>query len=478
MNPRGFSGMRATPSAADIADAKTLWIGDIESWMDEAYIGSLFAGSSVQNVKVIRDRNTGLPAGYGFVDFTNHDSAKHVLTQYNGKPIPGTNKSFRLNWGVYGGSGSTKVPSTQTATIPNQNLTSATLAARSLMSNPTGHDYSIYVGDIDSAVSDTNLLEFFQQRFKAAIGAKVIGDPITKLSKGYGFVKFSNFEDSQRAINDMQGVILKGKPIKTSQSFWKSSSSDMMLNTPNTMASYNPMASMYPYMNQGQLTTATTPFDPSTFTQATGYDPSQTAGLSSYGSLGQMSGMPTMASYGGYTYEQLAAAQAAATQAFPQQAYAQAYGGTDYSALYAGYANALGTTATIPTQGGYAGYGTATAYQQPLQQGYSGITGQDQTQQQAYGTFSINQYTTNTGTATSDYTKNLTHTASTQNLQPTLQIPDEPVTVASLQKGEAHLLAQNNGSTQRKETKEYPLSYGSMFSMNKLQGDYISRMRF
>lgn len=30
--------------------AKTLWIGDVEAWMDEAYITSLFAGVSLTNV--------------------------------------------------------------------------------------------------------------------------------------------------------------------------------------------------------------------------------------------------------------------------------------------------------------------------------------------------------------------------------------------------------------------------------------------
>ncbi len=54
------------------------------------------------------------------------------------------------------------------------------------------------------------------------LSAKVIVDPITKYSKGYGFVKFSLFEESQRAITEMQGSLLRGRHIKTSQSFWKS----------------------------------------------------------------------------------------------------------------------------------------------------------------------------------------------------------------------------------------------------------------
>ena len=46
------------------SDSKTIWIGDIEAWMDENYLNSLFASTgAVVGSKIIRDRNTGLPAG-------------------------------------------------------------------------------------------------------------------------------------------------------------------------------------------------------------------------------------------------------------------------------------------------------------------------------------------------------------------------------------------------------------------------------
>ncbi len=31
-----------------IQESKTLWIGDIDHWMDESYIASLFAGSGIE----------------------------------------------------------------------------------------------------------------------------------------------------------------------------------------------------------------------------------------------------------------------------------------------------------------------------------------------------------------------------------------------------------------------------------------------
>ena len=38
------------------------------------------------------------------------------------------------------------------------------------------------------------------------------------MSKQYGFVKFSNYDDSQKAINEMQGRYLLSRPLKLKQS--------------------------------------------------------------------------------------------------------------------------------------------------------------------------------------------------------------------------------------------------------------------
>ena len=86
------------------ADKKTLWVGDIEKWMDENYLIGLFKDvGSINSVKIIRDKNTNLPMGYGFVEFSSHEIAARVLQLYNGSINPATNKPFRLNWGVHGG---------------------------------------------------------------------------------------------------------------------------------------------------------------------------------------------------------------------------------------------------------------------------------------------------------------------------------------------------------------------------------------
>lgn len=44
------------------------------------------AGQELE-VKLIRDRHRGIVAGYGFIDFRNHETAQLVLDTLNGKPI-------------------------------------------------------------------------------------------------------------------------------------------------------------------------------------------------------------------------------------------------------------------------------------------------------------------------------------------------------------------------------------------------------
>jgi RNA recognition motif-containing protein len=55
--------------SGDNAQSKTLWIGDVEPWMNEQHIAAQFNQiATVTNVKLIRDK-ARTPVGYGFVEF-------------------------------------------------------------------------------------------------------------------------------------------------------------------------------------------------------------------------------------------------------------------------------------------------------------------------------------------------------------------------------------------------------------------------
>lgn len=72
----------------------------------------------------------------------------------------------------------------------------------------------MYVGELDLNLKEEEFLSFFRQFYASVSSAKIIGDVFTRQSKGYGFVKFSNADEFQQALNEMNGMCLLGKPMR------------------------------------------------------------------------------------------------------------------------------------------------------------------------------------------------------------------------------------------------------------------------
>ena len=169
--------------------------------------------------------------GYGFIEFETHEEASIVLKSLNGKPMPNAqNKVFKLNWASY----------------QNKNN-----------NNPNATEFSIYVCELDTSITEEYLKNHFQQFYQSVISAKIIIDPSTKVSKGYGFVKFSDYSESQRAITEMNGKQINGKTMKVGQASFKKNNADkqkmmkdqgtaqsqgsqMKMDSANQMAGFNP----------------------------------------------------------------------------------------------------------------------------------------------------------------------------------------------------------------------------------------------
>lgn len=80
----------------------------------------------------------------------------------------------------------------------------------------TAEDYSIFVGDLASDVTDELLLSTFASRFSTVRNAKVVTDPLTRMPKGFGFVRFSSKEDAEQALQKMNGVYCSSRPMRVS----------------------------------------------------------------------------------------------------------------------------------------------------------------------------------------------------------------------------------------------------------------------
>ncbi|MBA0795320.1 hypothetical protein Gohar_006191 [Gossypium harknessii] len=186
--PTQMQQYSAGSAAAGSGEIRSLWIGDLQPWMDENYLINIFAQTGeVVSAKVIRNKQTALPEGYGFIEFVSRVAAERVLQSYNGVPMPNAEQNFRLNWASLG-SGEKR--------------------------QEEGPEYTIFVGDLAADVSDYMLQETFKAVYPSIKGAKVVTDRTTGRSKGYGFVRFGDESEQIRAMTEMNGMYCSTRAMR------------------------------------------------------------------------------------------------------------------------------------------------------------------------------------------------------------------------------------------------------------------------
>lgn len=70
----------------------------------------------------------------------------------------------------------------------------------------------LFVGNLDWGVRGEDLMELFTQH-GAVEEAIVISDKFSNRSKGFGFVTFTNDEEGEKAIEELNGADFKGRPL-------------------------------------------------------------------------------------------------------------------------------------------------------------------------------------------------------------------------------------------------------------------------
>ncbi|CED83770.1 FOG: RRM domain [Phaffia rhodozyma] len=225
----GASGSAASsPSLTkEPSEKRTLWLGQLESWMDEAYLRSMGAslGWDVVSIKLIRQTSnqsgsTPTANNYCFLTFPTGQAASKILQSLTAVPpsspilMPNSSRPFKANWAA-----SSTTSSNPGAVNPAQ--------ATDL---PLEKEFSIFVGDLAPEVSEADLVKLFlnppvrspatggepRKSFLSTRSAKIMLDPKNGGSRGYGFVRFAEEADQLRALADMQGVYCLSRPMRLS----------------------------------------------------------------------------------------------------------------------------------------------------------------------------------------------------------------------------------------------------------------------
>ena len=74
---------------------KTLWMGNIETWMNRSYILSFLNKINIFPKK-INLKTSQTKRGCAFLEFSSHEQAEEVLNNFNGKKI--NNFELKFNW--------------------------------------------------------------------------------------------------------------------------------------------------------------------------------------------------------------------------------------------------------------------------------------------------------------------------------------------------------------------------------------------
>ena len=182
-----------------------LWMGDIKPWMDESFILKAFNFYNIHplNVKLIHDRLTNELKSFCFINFETMEEANNCLITLNGKPIPNTQIKFKLNWANYFSS----------------------------------YNKSVYVGNLNPDVDDISLYKLFKERYSSVLHATVITDK--GKSKGFGFILFKGEKEYEKCLNEMNGIIFHGNPIKVNEQRKKDNDVDNNDDTNNSINSIN-----------------------------------------------------------------------------------------------------------------------------------------------------------------------------------------------------------------------------------------------
>jgi len=131
-------------------------------------------GEKPEAIKVMRNKHTGLPAGFGFCQFRDEKQAMEILHKLNGKIIPYSQppSRFKLN--------------------------------HSTNTKGTAADHALWVGDLSADVDDYGLYKCFAARYNSVQLAKVVRGTNGE-SRGYAFVNFTSEADYKDALTSMQG---------------------------------------------------------------------------------------------------------------------------------------------------------------------------------------------------------------------------------------------------------------------------------
>lgn len=175
---------------------KKLFVGGLSWNTSEAGLRRAFeAAGDVESVTIVTDRETGKSRGFGFVAFSDDDSAARAVELLNETKLDG--RSIRVD-----------LAEEKAGSRPSRPSSPRTVAPAAT----PGSFRKLFIGGLSYSVSSADLHAVF--RDCGSCTSNVIMDRETGQSRGFGFVAFENAMDATMAVERLDGIELGGRKIQ------------------------------------------------------------------------------------------------------------------------------------------------------------------------------------------------------------------------------------------------------------------------
>jgi polyadenylate-binding protein len=163
----------------------SLYVGDLAPDVNESLLFEIFSAvGPVASIRVCRDAVTRRSLGYAYVNFHQLADAERSLDTMNFSEIKG--KPCRIMW-------SQRDPSLRRSGVGN-----------------------IFVKNLHESIDNKQLYDTFSL-FGNILSCKVVTDPPTGKSKGYGYVHYETQEAANAAIDKLDGMLIDGMEVNVGQ---------------------------------------------------------------------------------------------------------------------------------------------------------------------------------------------------------------------------------------------------------------------
>ncbi|XP_056601146.1 uncharacterized protein LOC130418946 isoform X1 [Triplophysa dalaica] len=164
------------------ARVASLYVGDLHREVSEVMLYDRFIPfGPIHSTRVCRDRNTFRSLGYGYVNFVNRSDAEHAFENLMFSLLMG--RTMRIMW-------ADRNPALRTTGVGN-----------------------IIIQGLAKDICSLALYDTFSH-YGTILSCKVVADE--NGSRGYGFIHFESYEAAERAIQELNGMMLNDQVVSIS----------------------------------------------------------------------------------------------------------------------------------------------------------------------------------------------------------------------------------------------------------------------